>query len=661
MALYAPPLLAALLLAPAAAQTTFEHWGQEAGNARRSNAIAYTGGAPAAGSGYVLVKDLGSHKLSVSGVWPTLPVFTPSGHVVVADVDNFLLALPPPEQVAPPDISAGPADPEFSYPSADVFLNSGAFVFGAPPSPSSSAAVGADGVAYWVSRPQNALYAVDTSGLAGGGRLTQLPWSPLNLTAAGAPGFRKYKGEFALLLHANRLWLPDPDQHSALVVDVELGGRGLAEGFAQPAHRLQGSVGGFAPLLGAESAAFTDVGAQPAGAGGIFGVQSLNPFDTSKETWRAQTPFPTISNDFQHPVSLEFVHGTGGRWSCVVASKFRAPNAALGFPRGGLQITGVSDATGAACGPSSGDPLLSWGTNDGEFPGTYTLANEYTANITWASAPAVVPDGGSTYRLYYALNLARPAQCVLYSVLVDYRGVFLGSSEGRRMGNILCNSAPVALLDAAGKGKHRIAILQDNGVLGIVDWLALHTLAVNVALRPFVKHPDGADGVVTFMGSYLALNSKGTLLAVAHAGKTSRAYLVAVVGAFRGRPPAPTPSGPSPSASPAPGPGGNSAVTDAGRPMDNLLAGLFGGVCVVGALAAVLVASFPDAPASRAIVSASKAAWGGAEALAARASDLALRGGRPATPLMMSPGSGAPDVGVRVGGGGGERSSLLGK
>ena len=103
--------LAAACAAPpgAAAQVVFEHWGQEACNARRSNAIAYAGGAPAAGGAYVLVTDLGAHQLDVAGVWPTLPVFAPSGHVVVADVDNFLLVLPPPERVTPPDISGGHA------------------------------------------------------------------------------------------------------------------------------------------------------------------------------------------------------------------------------------------------------------------------------------------------------------------------------------------------------------------------------------------------------------------------------------------------------------------------------------------------------------------------------------------------------------------------
>ena len=386
--------LAAACAAPpgAAAQVVFEHWGQEACNARRSNAIAYAGGAPAAGGAYVLVTDLGAHKLDVAGVWPTLPVFAPSGHVVVADVDNFLLILPPPERVTPPDISGGPPDPAFSWETTATYVKSGAFFFGAPPAPSSSAAVDEDGVAYWVNRHQNRLYAADLSGVPTGGPIVE-PWlaatgsESLNLSATGG-GFKKYAGEFALLLHANRLWLPEPDEHSALVVDALYGVRAVATGFTEQGQRLLGSVGSFAVQLGAETAAFTNFGTNPAGKGGIFGVQSEAPFAASWEQWQASVPFNAASGDFQHPVSLLFSRA-GQTWSCVVASTVQAFSATLGL-QGGLRISGVSDKDGSVC----GDGVLNqWGTNDGAYAGTYLMVNEFTANATWASAPAVVPDG----------------------------------------------------------------------------------------------------------------------------------------------------------------------------------------------------------------------------------------------------------------------------
>ena len=640
----APLLLAALLLPRAArGQVAFEHWGQEAANARRSNAIAYMGGAPAAGAGFVLVKDLGEHSVSVAGVWPTLPVFAPSGHVVVADVDNFMLVLPPPEGVPAPDVTQGAPDPVFSWPTAKTFAKSGAFVFGSPPAPSSSAAVDENGLAFWVNRHHNALYAADVSGVASGGDVVEAAWSPLNLTAAGPPfGFKKYKGEFALLLHQDRVWLPDPDQHSALVVDALYGERAIATGFAQPAHRLQGSCGAFGPqLLGHESAVFADLGAQPAGKGGIFGLQSTNPFATSYEQWQAAVPYEGITNDMQHPVSLQFTRGDR-TWSCAVASRMQDFSAAKGL-QSGLRISGVLDTTGAPC----GDGVLdTWGTNDGEYAGTYLLTNAFTANATWASAPAVVPVGDA-YRLFYTINLVRPAQCVIFSVLVGPTGVVPSSGEGRRMGNVLCNAAPVALLNAWGRDFHAVAMMQANGIVSVLDWRALAPTQVRYALRPFLPQ-NGAPA--TFAGSYLALSPAGTLLAVAHmGGARPSAYVLAVVGGFNAPPAAPAPPAPaSPSSAPAPANG----VTDAGRPVDNVVAGLFGGVSLALALAVLFATSYPEAAASKLMVASARAVWNGGAAAANSLSDRLLRGGKPPTRLM---GAGA----VAVAAAGGERTSLL--
>ena len=334
----------------------------------------------------MLVTDLGAHSLNVAGVWPTLPVFAPSGHVVVADVDNFMLVLTPPERVPAPDISAGPPDASFSWPTTTTYVKSGAFFFGAPPAPSSSAAVDENGVAFWVNRHQNQLYAADLSGVATGGAIVE-PWPSLNLSATGG-GFKKYKGEFALLLHANRLWLPEPDEHSALVVDALYGDRSVATGLAAPGQRLQGSVGSFAVQLGAEGAAFANFGVVNPPKGGIYGLESTSPFATSYEQWQADVPFRAVSGDFQHPVSLRFARGDKS-WSCVVATTVQTYSAELGL-QGGLRISGVLDLDGTVCGDG---PLTQWRTNDGAYAGTYLFTDEFTANATWASAPAVVPDG----------------------------------------------------------------------------------------------------------------------------------------------------------------------------------------------------------------------------------------------------------------------------
>jgi hypothetical protein len=236
-------------------------------------------------------------------------------------------------------------------------------------------------VAYWVNRHQNRLYAADLSGVPTGDPIVE-PWESLNLSATGG-GFTKYAGEFALLLHANRLWLPEPDVHSALVVDALYGVRAVATGFTQVGQRLLGSVGSFAVQLGAETAAFTNFGTNPAGKGGIFGVQSEAPFAASWEQWQASVPFNAASGDFQHPVSLLFSRA-GQTWSCVVASTVQAFSATLGL-QGGLRISGVSDKDGSVC----GDGVLNqWGTNDGAYAGTYLMVNEFTANATWASAPS---------------------------------------------------------------------------------------------------------------------------------------------------------------------------------------------------------------------------------------------------------------------------------
>ena len=247
-----------------------------------------------------------------------------------------------------------------------------------------------------------------------------------------------------------------------------------------------------------------------------------------------------------------------------------------------------------------------------------------------------------------------PNRCVIYSVLVAATGVFTGSSEGRNMGGSLCNAAPVALLDAWGKGFHAIALMQSNGIVSILDWKQFSPTQVRYGLRPFM--PDAGPNLFVFAGSYLALSPAGTLLCVAHVAGTQHAYVVAVVGGFNSAPRVPggavsTPTS-APSYSPAPGPS-NSGVTDVGRPVDNVVAGLFGGVSLVAALLVLFVASFPDHAAAKFITAGARAVWRGGEAAASGLADRVLRGGKPPTQLLVG-----GSVAVAVANGG-ERASLL--
>ena len=505
----------------------FAFWDQEAGNSRRSSSIDITGKGPTE-YGYVLVEDLGAHKFDIAGVWPSLPCFSPTGDVVIADVDSFVLQLKNPELVGEFDLDGWPDT---------VYTHSGAIILGGTPEPSSSIAVSTDNMGYIINRHSGFLHAINLG-------TNQPLWPALNLSmATNGKGFKKFKTEFAFLLHGGKLWIPDPDQHGALVVSAATGQYTYSQYMDQPTHRLQASVGSVDPMINSELAAFTDAAAsQPRGYGALYGISATEPFNTSEWAWQAAVPFTVPALEYSHPVILEFKNEKKS-WGCVVSSQFVAENKTVGSTFfGGVRISGVNVRDGTVCGDG---PFDTWGTNSlGGALGTYVIANDFTKKITWSSAPAVISDGAG-YRLYYNVNLASPNKCVLLTVLVSAQGIYSATTEGRPFSG-LCNSAPVALLNAYGVGKHAVALILQAGGLHIMDWKVLSPSQVDWTLTPYL--PAGTKGAV-FAGNYLAASPHGTILVVAHETSINHAYLVAVVGALNGKAPNPSAS-PSPSASP---------------------------------------------------------------------------------------------------------------
>ena len=127
-------LLAAAALAPRASAAGFEACSQEACSEVRHSSVTSTGGAPPAGQGYVLIKDLGPH--TFDGTWPTLPVVNPkTGHVMIADVDGFMLALESPEVNGAAEYSedddGGIAQPS-AWRTVGTYTKSGAIMLGGP-------------------------------------------------------------------------------------------------------------------------------------------------------------------------------------------------------------------------------------------------------------------------------------------------------------------------------------------------------------------------------------------------------------------------------------------------------------------------------------------------------------------------------------------------
>ena len=612
-----------VILANSNLDAVLSFWSQEAGDSRRSSAIEITALGP--NPSYVLIEDLGAHKFDYAGVWPSLPCFAPNGDVIIADVDSFLLQLQNPETVTLP----------IDEWADKVYTPSGAIILGGIPQPSTSVAVSADNKAYIINRHSGFLHAIDLD--------TNLPlWPPLNLSlATNGDGFKKYGNEFAFLLHGGKLWIPDPSQHGALVVSATSGTYAYTTNMDAPTRRFQGSVSSSDPQINGELVAFNDAGAQPPKYGALYGISATEPLVNSSWAWQAAVHFTITAQEFSHPVLLEF-SAPGKTWSCLVSSQYVPANTTVGSTfLGGVRISGVNAKDGKVCGDGA---FSSWGTNAlGREPGSYVVSSsDVLKKVTWSSAPAVIPDGEG-YRLYYTINLATPNTCVLYTVLVTATGVYTGSSESRKFPG-LCNSAPIAMLNAYGVGKHVVAIILTSGNLHILDWNKFSPSEVDWPLAPYL--PVGSTGVV-FAGNYIAASSHGTILVVAHEQSINHAYLIAVVGALNGKAPGPSAS-PSPSssasASPSASPSASStsipnitpsqfAPTPSTEPVPNnapinqnsispggVAASIFGTFALLGVAASFIVFRYPSSQAAKVISSTSSAALSATKSLVKNAS-----------------------------------------
>ena len=277
----APALLALLApLAPLAlAQTAVPtFWGQEAADAFRSSSIRVT--TPSTVQ-QVIIHDLGDHPQRTRGLWPTLPVVTPAGSILMASTSNAMMQFAAPHTVVP-DVDPGDGSFYESWHKTREFSLSTDIGILNYPAPSSSAAVDAAGVAYWVNRDQSMLYSWDTTNPSNNAVL----WPKINISdrTSTKDGFYSYYTDFSILLYDGALHLPDPNYHAALTVQTSTGSSIYSDtsvlGLAN--HRLLGSCGSSGGAAGS-SVVFTDFGTGGA-AGDTYGVFSLD-FDGS-EVWR---------------------------------------------------------------------------------------------------------------------------------------------------------------------------------------------------------------------------------------------------------------------------------------------------------------------------------------------------------------------------------------
>ena len=360
-------LLAASLLQPllARAQTMLPgYWGQEAADAFRSSSIRVS--TPSAVQ-QVIIHDLGEHPQRTRGLWPTLPVVTPAGSVLMASTSNALMQFAAPHTVVP-DATPGGDDGTFveTWHKTREFSLSTDISLTAYPAPSSSAVVDAAGVAYWVNREQSMLFSWDTTAPANNVQL----WGKINLTdrTATKDGFWSYYTDFAILYHQGAIHLPDPNYHAALTVQASTGTSVYSDPsvLGVPNHRLLGSCGSSGGAAGS-SVVFTDYGTGGA-AGDSYGVYSLD-FDGS-EVWRGNVFYNPADGDFMHPVHLEFVFENT---RCDVAVTWATVD--------GVRISGMDSDYGTFCG--------TWETNeDGGDRGTYLLGDINLENSNWVSGVA---------------------------------------------------------------------------------------------------------------------------------------------------------------------------------------------------------------------------------------------------------------------------------
>ena len=577
------------LLAAAQAPSFGNYWGQEAADPWRSSSIRVTDPSPVK---QVLWHDLGRHPIRTRGTWPTLPSVTPAGKILMPAVANTLGMFAAPHLVVPP---VNPNDGSFfeSWSVQTNYFKSGDIRLGGNVAPSTTPVVSPSGVAFWANREESMMYAWDTVN-------NRDAWSGpnwrINMSAATTTkdGFYSYYDDFALLYYAGKVHAPDPTYHAALTVDAITGSTQYSDtailGLGN--HRLLGSTGSTGGS--GSSVMYTDYGLGGTG-GDNYGGFALD--SDGSYLWRSSVLYDPADGDFVHPVHLSF------GWENTEC------DIALVWEVTGLRVSGMTSGTGLACG--------SWQTNEADgYDGSYLIEDQNLLNSNWVSGPAVIFDEDNVgFQLFAVMDrrsTSNRTDCTLISFFVSNAGVLYeqGQYQVYRMRGVVCNSAPVALLDLWGAGQHGIALLLGNGTItyfpwqniaggATVSWSTLDYLPGGTAVPD--EMPD-----YSFPGNYITATTAGSLIFVLHERgypDPNHAFLVAIVGGHLGAPPLPAPSS------------SNSAATAA---VDSVAAA-FGTLGALAAIAAAIVWFAPTSAAAGVISSASLAVYGGVKYVASSA------------------------------------------
>ena len=191
---------------------------------------------------------------------------------------------------------------------------------------------------------------------------------------------------------------------------------------------------------------------------------------------------------------------------------------------------------------------------------------------SWVSAPAVLYDGVRTVFLIYAVNLPngdgryRDAyRCALVSVQVDQTGPYTTPPEdvyiikGAR-----CNTAPLIIRNAYGRGNHAVTIGGTDGMLYVFPasgFKSTGPILVHDLKTPLPIAIDGNEYDNYFVGvsgNFMAANSGGSIAMILHNGRAQEYWFGIVSGVMYQLPtdvtpsPSPRPAYQSASATPSP-------------------------------------------------------------------------------------------------------------
>ena len=545
-------------------------WTSEAGDAQRSSRVAYLPPSTSLSTPPLFVRyhSLGVHTVSVSRAWPSLPlVTTDNATVVVTSSRNELITLPVPESVAQ----------DADWTPSWVFTKSGGLL--TYPALAATPCLTADGWAYYVVKQGSHLWGVNL--------VTKEPafWAPMNLTKAAMEGganpnvtrpFTNWYAELAIGCYDNAIWIPDHSQHGVLSVDMLSGKPAYTEFDVKSVARMIGSVGTNA--RSGSAVAFTEFNS---GNKGLVSLYRDHVNDKLHCTWHTSgstldvaacrttvTSFRGMSTQFLHPISVYFKSEAD---YCIIGTSWNAK---------GIILSAAATGSHGPCGGSAtGWPL------DGIL-----IRNEFTELPSWVSAPATLLESTVSVRLYFVAQIRvgtgiAPA-CSLISIRADATGTYDHTFEGFIMHNATCNSGPVVVENAWGRGSSAVAVVTKDGQLRMFPAYGFAATGANYSINAHSMLPANVGtSTLAALGNYITVTSAGTVMWMARGAMSPHhLYLIAVVNAVSPPVPVqPTPSGPS-------GAGGASGVT-----AGSVAVGIATTLGVLGVAAAGIVVLAPTA------------------------------------------------------------------